>query len=150
MEVTVKDRQSLLDIAVQSLGGVEGVFALAERNNISITDRLADGTVLLWEHGDTVNANIQKTYALRELFPATEIESKDMTILLNETNNATIHSEKPRPQWSEIWGAVEDSESIEKIDEIIEELQAGRNYIPESKGLWLTKIFTDVFDSVFA
>lgn len=146
MEVTVKDRQSLLDIAVQSLGGVEGVFALAERNNISITDRIEDGKVLLWEHGDTVNANIQKTYALRGLFPATEIESKDMTILLNETNDATIHSERPRPQWSEIWG---DTIETEKTQQILKKLQAGEEYVPTGN-LSLTRIFDNPFDIVFA
>lgn len=146
MEVTVKDRQSLLDIAVQSLGGVEGVFALAERNNISITDRIEDGKVLLWEHGDTVNANIQKTYALRGLFPATEIESKDMAILLNETNDATIHSERPRPQWSEIWS---DTIETEKTQQILKKLQAGEEYVPTGN-LSLTRIFDNPFDIVFA
>lgn len=147
MEVTVKDRQSLLDIAVQSLGGVEGVFALAERNNISITDRLADGTVLLWEHSDTVNANIQKAYALRGLFPATEIESKEMNVLLNETNNATLHIDtRPRPLWSEIWG---DSIETEKTQQILEKLQAGEEYVPTSD-LSLTRKFDNPFDIVFA
>lgn len=147
MEVTVKDRQSLLDIAVQSLGGIEGVFALAERNNISITDRLADGTVLLWEHSDTVNANIQKTYALRGLFPATEIESKEMNVLLNETNDATLHEDRrPRPQWSEIWG---DSIETEKTQQILKQLQSGEEYVPTSD-LSLTRIFDNPFDIVFA
>lgn len=147
MEVTVKDRQSLLDIAVQSLGGVEGVFALAERNNISITDRLADGTVLLWEHSDTVNANIQKTYALRGLFPATEIEREEMNVLLNETNDATLHIDlRPRPQWDEIWG---DTIETEKTQQILKQLQSGEEYVPTSD-LSLTRIFDNPFDIVFA
>lgn len=47
MQIAVKDRQSLADIAVEYLGGVEGIFALAERNGISITARLEDGQTLV-------------------------------------------------------------------------------------------------------
>lgn len=56
MQIAVKDRQSLADIAVEYLGGVEGIFALAERNGISITSRLEDGQTLDWELADTVDA----------------------------------------------------------------------------------------------
>ena len=55
MEVTVRDRQSLFDISVQILGGIEGVFALAECNGLGITDRLRDGQVLTWDVSYTVN-----------------------------------------------------------------------------------------------
>lgn len=74
MEVTVKDRQSLFDISVQCLGGIEGVFSLAERNGLGITDRLSDGQVLTWEVADTVNAKVQQEYALRGIVPATDME----------------------------------------------------------------------------
>ena len=53
MQVIVKDRQSLIDIAVQVLGGATGIFAVAERNNICITDRLREGPGLGWGLGDT-------------------------------------------------------------------------------------------------
>ena len=46
MVVIAKDRQSLLDVAIQVLGSPTGVFVLAERNGISITDRLTDGQQL--------------------------------------------------------------------------------------------------------
>ena len=49
MKVTVKDRQSLFDVAIQVLGSAEGVFALAERNGLSITDRLTDGQELEYD-----------------------------------------------------------------------------------------------------
>ena len=49
MELTVRDRQSLWDIAVQYLGGVEGVFLLAARNGIEVTSRLKDGQRLEWK-----------------------------------------------------------------------------------------------------
>ena len=150
MEVIVKDRQSLLDIAVQCLGGIEGVFALAERNSVSVTDTLKDGTVLHWEHSDVVNLNIQKVYALRGLSPATEIESKDMSVLLYETADATTILERPRPNWwDQVWGDLGDTIEVEKTQQIIRKLQAGEEYVPTSD-LSLTRKFDNPFDIVFA
>lgn len=147
MEVTVKDRQSLFDIAVQCLGSVEGVFAFAEHNDISITARLTDGAVLLWDHTDVVNANVQKVYALRGLSPATEIEAKELNELLNATADITLHIDKrPRRTWSEIAGT---GIYTEKVQEIIDTLQRGETYVPESD-LSLTRIFDNPFDIVFA
>ena len=85
MQITVKDRQSLADIAVQYLGGVEGIFALAERNGISITAKLKDGQTLDWELADTVDATVQRLYAAQGVEPATDISQKDMTTLLTAT-----------------------------------------------------------------
>lgn len=87
MQVIVKDRQSLIDIAVQVLGGAAGIFALAERNNICITDRLHDGQVLEWELEDTIDAKIQKAYQLRGIVPATDISQQDTADLLKATGN---------------------------------------------------------------
>lgn len=147
MEVTVKDRQSLFDIAVQCLGGIEGVFAFAEHNGISITDRLSDGTVLLWEHTDVVNANVQKTYALRGLFPATELETKELNELLNATEDVTLHIDKrPARPFGELWGnAIE----VERAQQILAALQNGEDYEPTSD-LSLTRNFDNPFDIVFA
>ena len=39
MEVKAKDRQSLLDMAVQTAGSVEAAFRLSAANDIGITDR---------------------------------------------------------------------------------------------------------------
>lgn len=147
MELTVKDRQSLPDIAVQCLGGFEGVFALAERNDISITARLADGTVLQWEHADTVDANVQNVYALRGLSPATDIESKEMQALLNATADYTLSVMLPQTQWADVWG--EDTVETEKVQEILAALQSGEGYEPKNE-LSLTRIFDNPFDIVFA
>ena len=46
MEVKAKDRQSLLDMAVQTAGSVEAAFRLSAANDIGITDTLEDGQVL--------------------------------------------------------------------------------------------------------
>jgi hypothetical protein len=85
MQIAVKDRQSLADIAVEYLGGVEGIFALAERNGISITARLEDGQTLDWELADTVDAQVQKTYAAQGIEPATDISAKETNALLQAT-----------------------------------------------------------------
>ena len=42
MEVKVKDRQSLLDMAVQTAGSMEAAFGLSAANGVSLTDTLAD------------------------------------------------------------------------------------------------------------
>ena len=141
MEVTVKDGQSLPDIAMQCLGGFEGVFALAERNGISITGRLTDGTVLQWEHADTVDVNVQNVYALRGLSPATDINSKEMRALLNATADYT-----------QIILSSQDltvGVAIDKTQQILAALQSGEGYEPTSD-LSLTRIFDNPFDIVFA
>ena len=69
MEVKVKDRQSLLDMAVQTAGSMEAAFGLAAANGVSLTDTLADGQVL-----DTVvaeNADTVRRYSVQGIQPAT-------------------------------------------------------------------------------
>ncbi len=141
MEVTVKDRQSLFDISVQCLGGIEGVFALAERNNLSITDRLQDSLILVWENEDTVNAGVQKTYAERALFPATDIEQNEYTTLLADT--------APPKASAALAPARAPLVYTNKIDEVLADIQAGKDVVPESD-LSLTRIFDNPFDIVFA
>jgi hypothetical protein len=46
MKLTVLDRQSIFDIAIQELGGVEAAFALALENDLSLTDELTTGQPL--------------------------------------------------------------------------------------------------------
>lgn len=144
MEVKVKDRQTLLDISIQCLGGIEGVFALAERNDISITDRLKDGAVLTWEVEDTINSNVQKVYATRGLSPATDIEEADMRLLLRAISDIDYYPMQPHyPIWPGTDG------HVDKLDEILGTLQQGNSYTPTSD-LSLTRIFDNPFDIVFA
>ncbi len=73
MKVTVLGRQTLSDIALQVYGDIRGVSALAEANNISITDTLTPGTEL--ECPETVYDKVLQDYVRkRELRPATELE----------------------------------------------------------------------------
>lgn len=46
MEIVVKQRQTLPDIAIQVYGDVRAVTALAEANSIGVTDDLEPGTTL--------------------------------------------------------------------------------------------------------
>lgn len=139
MEVTVKDRQTVFDISVQCLGGVTGVFALAERNGISITARLKDGMILAWDHSDVVDATVCRTYSERGIMPATDIEVKEMQALLGVVSSGG-GSDVTDPA---------DTVVVDKIDQIIADLAAGKEVVSESD-LSLTRIFDNPFDVVFA
>lgn len=82
MIVTAKDRQSLLDVAIQVLGSPTGVFALAQRNGLSITDRLTDGQQLTYDLADIEDTRTAELVAARGICPATEIPAKDEKALL--------------------------------------------------------------------
>ena len=79
MRTTAKERQTLLDIALQTGGHIETVLALAEANGMSITDRLEDGSVLIVpvpvEGGGTRTVELYKAHKVE---PATEISPEDM------------------------------------------------------------------------
>ena len=77
MEVKVKDRQSLLDMAVQTAGSMEAAFGLAAANGVSLTDTLADGQVL-----DTV-----RRYSVQGIQPATALSEEEMAALAQEGIN---------------------------------------------------------------
>lgn len=82
MEVKVKDRQSLLDMAVQTAGSMEAAFGLSAANSVSLTDTLADGQVL-----DTVaaeNADTVRRYSVQGIRPATALSEKEMAALAQE------------------------------------------------------------------
>lgn len=70
MEVIVQHRQTLSDIAIQVYGSVAGVAALAEANNVSITDDLQAGTVL--ECPERIYDRYLQVYVrMRQIQPAT-------------------------------------------------------------------------------
>ncbi len=176
MQITVKDRQSLADIAVEYLGGVEGIFALAERNGISITARLEDGQTLDWELADTVDAQVQKTYAAQGIEPATDISGKEANVLLQATAKYFTGCIIPplRRDWlivneataSKGWtlpsiGTQFDSGTFTRIDsnagnievnrvnKVKKQLSDGETVESES-GQTLARIFGNQFDDTFA
>lgn len=176
MQITVKDRQSLADIAVQYLGGVEGIFALAERNGISITAKLKDGQTLDWELADTVDATVQKTYAAQGIEPATDILQKEMEALLTATKKYFAGCIIPRPPRRELtivdevtaakgWTLSgigsqfdsgtyaqterEDGIVVNRAKKVIKQLSEGKEVTSES-GQTLARIFGNQFDDTFA
>lgn len=96
MIVTAKDRQSLLDVAIQVLGSPTGVFVLAERNGLSITDRLTDGQQLAYDLADIEDTRTANLVAARGICPATEIPAKDEKTLL-----ARVKAVPLRVEWLE-------------------------------------------------
>ena len=77
MQITVNDRQTLLDIAVIALGSAAGVFALAQRNGLPITATLSNGQTLNYELEDVVSHAVRSAYALRRISPATDIDAPE-------------------------------------------------------------------------
>lgn len=144
MELTAKDRQSLWDISVQYLGGVEGVFLLAARNGIGVTARLEDGQRLEWEVDDIVSPSIQSACSVRGITPATDIDERDYQELLAATSTKAATAAAVAPEI-----ATDDAVVVDKIKEVIKDLQGGKPVTTEG-GQALTRIFEDEFDTVFA
>lgn len=79
MEVTVKDRQSLLDIALQYGGGLESMFDIAVRNGINPTQELPDGLRLDISPASVVMPEIATRYKVLGICPATALQRDDLT-----------------------------------------------------------------------
>ncbi len=142
MKVTVKDRQSLLDVAIQVLGSAEGVFALASRNGISITDRLTDGQVLEYDLGDIIDNRTADLIAARRICPATEVAAKDEKELLK-------YVERVNPFGVIVEKTKEDSVLDYALKKAMQ--AAAKNEAPPSEsGQALTSIFTNQFNEIFA
>ena len=145
MQIIVKDQQSLLDVAVQYLGSAEAVFALAERNGISITDRLRDGQALQWEVTDIGDAKVQKLYKLHSIIPATDIDDLTAEMLLSITDEYTEGCNVPqfaRPFDEHLNGYDMPSEGSQ--------FSNGTNEVGPDGRIILTRIFADQFNDVFA
>lgn len=85
MEVKVKDRQSLLDMAVQTAGSMEAAFNLSVANGVSLTGILTDEQVI-----DTVpadNNEIVRRYSAQNINPATALSEEEAAALAQEGIN---------------------------------------------------------------
>lgn len=79
MKTTAKERQSMLDMALQCGGHVETALALAVANELSVTDRLEDGQELtVPEPVDVGNARVVRLYRAHGVERATEVSAEDM------------------------------------------------------------------------
>lgn len=143
MQITVNDRQTLLDIAVIALGSAAGVFALAQRNGLPVTATLADGQTLNYELEDVVSPAVRSAYALRHISPATDIDPGEYKELLYQTG--TKRPPLPRP-WID---RADDALVLDKLDEVLDLLDRKEPVKVESKQQ-LTRIFSDPFSEVFS
>lgn len=143
MQITVNDRQTLLDIAVITLGSAAGVFALAQRNGLPVTASLADGQTLTYELEDVVSPAVRSAYALRHICPATDIDPGEYKELLYQTG--TKRPPLPRP-WID---RADDALVVDKLDEVLDLLDRKEPVKVESKQQ-LTRIFSDPFSEVFS
>lgn len=78
----VKERQTLLDIALQTSGSVEAVVDLALANGLSITDELSDGQVL--EVVEVKDVAVVSRYEISGIFPATEASDEERSAMAYE------------------------------------------------------------------
>jgi len=74
MKVTAQYRQSLADIALQACGSLEAIFALAERNGMSITDEPTVGQTLVYELSDVVSKRDVRAYSEDGVIPAGAVD----------------------------------------------------------------------------
>ena len=165
MEIRVKDRQTLLDVAVQVLGSAEGVFALCEHNGLNVTDRLRDGQLLEWSLADVVNTRVRECYSLYGIAPATEIVAREQQELLTATAAWGIDCVIPpyiKPDSITTIGADRDNLTMRSERTVVVENVADQTYkrarraaatcesVPSESGTTLARIFTDQFNDVFA
>lgn len=83
MIARVKDGQSLVDLALIVTGTVEGVWALALRNGLSVTGTMDYGQEVAWESEDVGDARTANRYEAEGICPATEVSERILAELLN-------------------------------------------------------------------
>jgi len=71
MKVTVLDRQSLCDIALETSGAIEAVLALAMRHDIAVSESLDAGAE--FETAAVIDREVAARYAARGARPATGV-----------------------------------------------------------------------------
>lgn len=74
--VTAKDFQNLFDVAVQEMGSVDAAFELARLNDISITDDLVSGQLILLPD-QPADDYVVNEFDIKKLFPATSDKAGD-------------------------------------------------------------------------
>lgn len=82
----IRHRQNLLDIAIQTTGGLDALFEIAMDNGISISQQLAPGTELKIKQ-PAANAVVLNYYNRNKILPAT---AGSENILLLENGSAIL------------------------------------------------------------
>lgn len=84
MEIIAIQHQSLLDIALQYLGDITGVFTLASLNGISVTGEISPGQVIKVPDR-AINKRVRDYYNGHRVTPATaDFDSKPARVFSRE------------------------------------------------------------------
>lgn len=81
MQVTVHNKQSILDVSIQECGIFESVFAIAKRNGIAITDDLSVGQSLEFASEDIIKKDVVGVFSTQGIKPATAISDRDLALV---------------------------------------------------------------------
>lgn len=77
MQITALHNQTLLDVAIRHCGTVQAVVDIAILNNISITDDLIPGQIILIPSKDYGFQEVVNFFALNKIDPATALTEND-------------------------------------------------------------------------
>ena len=91
MKVTVRNGQTLADIAIQVYGSAEAIFVLASDNNLDITDKLTAGMELDYSSANVLNKRIVDYYAANKIYPCTEDGADVSNRLFDDTFNIAFN-----------------------------------------------------------
>lgn len=150
MEYIVKDRQTLLDVAIITLGSPAGVFALAVRNGISITSRLSDGQAIRYEMDDVIAPRIRRAYQARNISPATDILHDDWQRLLIAAGRfKAVADRRPVDIEATLTRETEFEVMPDPLDLIIADIRAGKAPA-KTNAPAITRYFCNEFDDTFA
>lgn len=89
MKATARYGQWLGDVALAKTGALEGVWALALRNGLSVTSELATGQELEWQPEDVEDAGVANVYRTERIEPATAARDEEIRALLAEAEQKT-------------------------------------------------------------
>lgn len=79
--VTVIKHQTLFDISLMVYGNIEGVFALCLANDVSITESLKPGQLLIVPEFTNTNNEIVAYYKAKQITPATGLTDQEIKII---------------------------------------------------------------------
>lgn len=91
MTIKVRDRQSIWDIALQVCGDAEAAFAIAELNDVSLSEQLAVGTTL--KVPSVMEKRVVEYYAQNKIVPASIEADTNYLITYMEENIITNENE---------------------------------------------------------
>jgi hypothetical protein len=80
-QITALNNQNLLDIAIRHCGTVEAITDIAILNNISITDELVPGQIIIIPAKDYGSQNVVDFFVVNKKEPATALTTENKQII---------------------------------------------------------------------